>query len=191
MTKKNQDKEPGLLTWEVRENEIVFSLSEWRIRIPKDEYLTLIDPRSMFERFQEATPVNAGFAALDNVETYARIYRYLKKGLILEQVAQLLGVPGEVLRRFWSFAMTRYPGGAATDAEIARQGADAEGKDYCKAIGIQTIGANAGQPNPPVFVDAYVAKKSLGAWNAAETLGLDNRDFDEWLRKNKAILDIL
>jgi len=53
-TEDIKEMEPGLLSWEVRENEIVFSLGDWRIRIPKDEFLTLIDPRSLFERFQEA-----------------------------------------------------------------------------------------------------------------------------------------
>ena len=183
------------LKYEVAEDAITFTIGESSVRVSRDDFLNLIDGPGMVERFWEATPANAGFAALDNVETYAKVYRLLKKGLVLEQVAQLLGVPGETARRFWAYSLSRNPGKAEAAAEIKRQGADAEGKDYCKAVGFETEGPNAGQPHPPVFVDALGAKTNLtyfgAAGRAAEMMGLDCKDFELWVERNKRVLEVL
>ena len=181
------------LKYEVAEDGITFTIGESSVRVSRDDFLNLIDGPGMVERFREANPANAGFAALDNVETYAKVYRLLKKGLMLEQAAQLLGVPGETVRRFWSYALGHgYPGAAA---EIERQGADSEGKDFCKTIGFETLGANAGQPFPPVFVDALGAKTNLtyygSAGRTAEMMALDRKDFELWVEKNKNVLEVL
>lgn len=185
--------ENGRLAFAVNENEITFTAGELSFKISKDDFLALIDGPGMAERFRLSTPANAAFAELDDVEHCARVWRYLRKGLTLEEMAPLLGVNGEALRLFWSHALSTYPGRQDAKTEIERQGK--EERDYCQATGIINQGPNAGQPEEAVFVDVHLAKQRLVGYGnksrAATTMKLDPKDFELWVEKNQRILDII
>lgn len=189
MKKQNQS-----ITFEVIENEIAFRVGGKLIGvIAKDDFLTLLDKPVMEGRFRMAVPKNAEFEALDTTEGFARVSRLLRKGLSLEQAAQVLGVDAEALRKFWSYALPKYKGPQA-DAEIERQGH--EQGDFCATVGLcETEGPEAGSPIPELFVDALAVHQNLAECGSvgqvADRMHLDHAALYEWLELNARVLEVL
>jgi hypothetical protein len=194
------------LTWIVRETEIVFSVADEAIvRVSKDRFLTLLDGRAMTELFRLQSKTD--FDQWDSAEWYARTDRYLRKGLSLDQAAQAMRAPGEhqtditgeTLRKLWANFLAYHRGEAVIAAEIERQGRE-EG-DYCKTDGTlckageEPTPLESGTPLPEIFVDALIAARLLKEWGGvrttAATLHLDLRAFEEWIEKNRNILEVL
>ena len=185
--------DPRVLTFDVRESAIAFRLDgELSCMISRDDFLSLQNSAVMERLFRLAIPKNVEFEALDNVEAFARVSRLLKKGLILEQAAAVLGVSGEVLRRFWSCALPKYRGPEA-DKVIERQ-SHAE-NDFCATAGLCVVGGfHAGTPIPELFLDALIVHQNIAVCGAAKTadkLHLDHGAFREWLEKNARVLEVL
>ena len=193
--------ENGKLTWALDEKEITFSLGELSFKVPRGEFLSLIDRGIMEERFRLSEKPNAAFVELDTPATFARVSRLLRKGLTLDEAARVLKVDAGILRKFWELGLRKYRDNGEARSEGEKQGR-AEG-DYCKTNGLYEMGRAPlpGVPGadgvkiPEVFVNAADVKRALTRFQdegvVAGKFKLDVKDFGIWIEKNQYILDVL
>lgn len=143
--------------------------------------------RNVEKKFEDLQGLGEDLGELNTLENFVRLQRLMKKGLVLAQIGQVMGYPWEKIREFNGLVTRKknYFDPNDFEREMNRQ-ADA---DYVKekSVGHKKPGKK--------FIDLLVLRndlrKGLTSKQIAELFEVDEKSFNEFLKKNQKYLDIL
>lgn len=161
-------------------------------RMPAKAFVYLIDNARDLDKLRRKAEVDLYASIKDlGVAEHVRATRLARKGLENDQIAQVMGISDEQLRKLFSWNA----GKLASDAfhvEMDKQ--IKAGHDLVK----RKVELNPfGQPRPDrfVFLEVWRVSRMLAegkdALEIAKALDLDFRDFQAWLSAHKEILAIV
>jgi len=168
---------------------------EARFIIPADNILDLFDKLQW--RRREGPKRESEFpAGLDTRENFVFAQRLLKKGLDAERAARVMGIRGELFRRFLNHGIQEFgKDKSLNDEEMAKHAAEdlVERKPVSKGWPAAMIGATP--PAEYVFLELHAVKPFLRAGksvtDAAAALGLVEESLAKWIEANKPYLDLV
>ena len=141
----------------------------------------------------------AGFANLRTLQNLVTISRLLKKGLGYSQISQAMGYPTEQITKFFSHEMSR-PRVETFDpncfeSERLRQ---AEGMDFVREADREPTLAEQKDGEiefGQIFIDLAqvrsLQKQGKKDKEIASFLGVDRKEFENWMKKNQQYLNLL
>lgn len=166
-------------------------------------YLTEETAGSIFGRplgieFERLSGKDDDFGGLRSLPNFVRVARLLSKGLGLPQIARVLGVPEERLRRFYSNETSRPRVESWNPNEIAterQRQAELEMDFIHEAPRVQELGSQAPPTPNEIFVNLLevrnLRREGLSDQGIAGRLHLDPGEFFRFIELNRRYLDLI
>lgn len=169
---------------------MILSAGTFRFRLRREDVALMANPSALERAFDGAGKrVNQRIFDGPAIEKYCKIARFLGHGLMLGNIASILGESEEEIREFYNWALSQNPAGASTaTAEYKRQ-ADLdilpslpERKNRLGFEKVETVRLNGRQ------VKQLLAQDGI---DAAVALGVERADLDQWLKDNSAMMALI
>jgi hypothetical protein len=141
----------------------------------------------------EESDIPAGLRTLEN---FVRIQRLMQKGLTMDQVADVLGFPAAVVRKFYAdeiaLGTRRTFGRIPIENEWNRQGADGADVVRERPRPREIHEKEAAEPGYR-FIRLHEVRLNEGRTVAeiAEDLGVETAGLELWIRHNRKYLDMI